>query len=212
MTVALVDLSLIHLQLPYIAFTKTITPLSTTLPLTLHNYAQLHEAFHTFYTSLPSNPVDLPNSGLNGVLSLHHALVQTVLGECLPFLPSTVQDLLKVGATPALDPALVEKTYSTLSLILRLVAPTLLKSDKVSQAALKESWTYVRAYLRRGENKAYVRKCASEAWSGVVRKARGDQGKRLVEVMTEGAGEGLDGVFSESLKVRFLSMVVEGLC
>jgi U3 small nucleolar RNA-associated protein 20 len=76
----------------------------------------------------------------------------------------------------------------------------MLKSSMEAQKALKETWSEVRPYLRPKSNKKYVRKCIADAWAGVIRKARSDGLSRLVDVLLEDDAEGLEAVWTNSLK------------
>lgn len=98
----------------------------------------------------------------------------------------------------SLEPKLVERTYSTLSEIFRLLASALTKPE--SEETLKETWNYLKPYLKPGVNKRYVRRCVADAWVGIVRKARGDGLKKLIDIMLEGDQSGLEAVWSHSLK------------
>lgn len=104
---------------------------------------------------------------------------------------------MRVGALRALEPKLVERAYSTLSLALRSIAPSLLKSENIS--TLREAWEAVRPYLGPA-HKAYVRKCVADAWAGVLRKARGDALQRLMSVLLEEPTPGIEAVWTNAMK------------
>lgn len=148
------------------------------------------------------NGKDHLDSGLDSALFLHQALFETCLGEALPLVPSTVEALLRVGALRALDPKIIERTYSTISLILRYIAPTLLKPDLTAQDTLSKTWELFRPYLRPKVNKRYVRKCVADAWIGVIRKARSDGLQRVTDVLLLHSDEegGMEAVWAGSLK------------
>ncbi|WWC87549.1 uncharacterized protein L201_002439 [Kwoniella dendrophila CBS 6074] len=192
-------LSLLDLTTPYQELQRSVVPLSSTLPLTLHNLSTIQQTFSDFYEKLQEGQ-EYTHSGLDSALFLHQAFFETCLGEALPYVPESAKHLLRVGALRALDPKLVERTYSTLSLILRSVASSLLKSDDTAQAILRATWKEVRPYLGPKENKRYVRKCVSDAWVGVIRKARSDGLSRLVDILLEEQTEGMEAVWSHSLK------------
>ncbi|WVR04081.1 hypothetical protein IAU60_001080 [Kwoniella sp. DSM 27419] len=198
-TAELDRLSLLDLTTPYQDLSRILTPLTTTLPITLHNLPQIQQAFFAFYANLPEGQ-DNVHSGLDPTLSLHQALYETCLGEAVPYVPETAKLLLQVGALRALDPRLVERTYSTLSLILRSIASPLLRSDEKAQITLRATWLEVRPYLRPKDNKRYVRKCVADAWVGVIRKARAEGLTRLIQLLLEDEVEGMEAVWSHSLK------------
>lgn len=105
-----------------------------------------------------------------------------------------------MGSLRALDPKVVERAFSTLSLVYRTLGSSLLKPDIPAQQALRETWDHLRPYLRHG-HKAYVRRCVSDAWIGVVRKARAEGLSRLMDIMLEGDdGEGMEAIWAGSLK------------
>jgi U3 small nucleolar RNA-associated protein 20 len=188
-------LALLDLTLPYQNLQKTLLPLTSSLPITLLNLQPISSIFTKFYSGL-QNGHDHLTSGLDSALQLHQALYETCLGETISYVPETVKQLARVGALRALDPKLVERTYSAVSLILRSIAPALLKDEDT----LRATWAEVKGYLRPKENKKYVRKCMADAWAGVVRKARTDGLTRLVDVLLEGETEGLEAVWSNSMK------------
>jgi len=162
----------------------------------LLNLKAISAIFSDFYASLKDGQEQL-HSGLDSALYLHQALYETCLGESLTIVPETTRLLLRVGALRALDPKLVERTYSTLSLILRTIAPSLLKSE----ANLRSTWEDFRPYLNPKGNKRYVRKCVAEAWSGVIRKARAEGVIRVMDVMLEGGdAKGIEAVCANSLR------------
>ena len=190
---------MLDLTLPFQELQKTLYPLTTSLPITLLNLPAISEAFFRLYENVKVGE-DNQHSGLDSAVQLHLALFETCQGECLPYLPATVGHLVRIGAGKALDPKLVERTFSTLSLILRTSASFLLKSDTASQAILQATWDAVRPYLAPKTNKKYVRKCVADAWAGVVRKARSEGLSRLINVLVESETEGLEAVWANSLK------------
>ncbi|WVW79710.1 hypothetical protein I302_101680 [Kwoniella bestiolae CBS 10118] len=192
-------LSLLDLTTPYQDLQRALIPLSSTLPITLYNLPVIQQTFSDYYSKLQEGQ-EYTHSGLDSALYLHQALFETCLGEAIQYIPETTKHLLRVGALRALDPKLVERTYSTLSLILRSIASSLLKSDESSQNVLRVTWKEVRPYLRPRENKRYVRKCVADAWVGVVRKARSEGLQRLMDVLLEEETEGMEAVWSHSLK------------
>lgn len=198
-TSELARLSLLDLTLPFQELQKTLYTLTTSLPITLLNLPAISDAFYRLYENVKDGE-DNQLSGLDSAVQLHHALFETCQGECLPYLPATVAHLTRVGASRALDPKLVERTFSTLSLILRTSATFLLKADNSSQAILRSTWDAIYPYLRPKTNKKYVRKCVADACAGVVRKARSEGLARLINVLVESEAEGLEGVWANSLK------------
>ncbi|EIW69152.1 hypothetical protein TREMEDRAFT_71796 [Tremella mesenterica DSM 1558] len=198
-TAELDRLSIHDLTTGYQNFHASIKPLSTTLTLILLNLQPISDNFYTFYSALKPDD-DHSNSGVSSVLSLHHALFETCMAEAIPQLPQTVKHILHIGSIPQLDPSVVEKAYSSLSLILRTITSHLLKSDPASQRVLRETWTEVKLYMVPKRNKSYVRKCIAEAWSVVIRKARGDGLARLMDIMLEDDSEGLEVVWACALK------------
>ncbi|TXT11027.1 hypothetical protein VHUM_01778 [Vanrija humicola] len=196
-TVELARLELHDLTLPYQELSRALTPLTATLPMTLHNLSAIFEVFFAFFAKLKDGE-DHINSGLDSALSLLQALYETVLGEALSFAPESVKHIARIGALRALEPKLVERAYSTLSLVLRVLAPNLLKLG--SEATLRATWAEVTPYLRPHDNKAYVRKCIADAWAGVLRKARGDALQRLMRILLEEETEGMEAVWANSMK------------
>nr|XP_019012391.1 U3 small nucleolar RNA-associated protein 20 [Kwoniella pini CBS 10737]OCF51172.1 U3 small nucleolar RNA-associated protein 20 [Kwoniella pini CBS 10737] len=199
LTAELDRLSLLDLTTPYQDVQRAIIPLTSTLPITLYNLPQIQQVFSNYYSRLQEGQ-EFTHSGLDSVLFLHQALFETCLSEALSLVPETIKHLLRVGALRALDPKLVERTYSTISLILRSIASSLLKSDEIAQKSLRETWKEVRPYLRPKDNKRYVRKCVADAWVGVIRKARSEGLARLMDVLLEEQTEGMEAVWSHSLK------------
>jgi U3 small nucleolar RNA-associated protein 20 len=80
------------------------------------------------------------------------------------------------------------------------MSPFILKPSPEAQDALKGTWTEVRPYLKPKTNKKYVRKCIADAWAGIIRKARSEGLARLVNVLLENEAEGLEAVWTNSLK------------
>jgi U3 small nucleolar RNA-associated protein 20 len=80
------------------------------------------------------------------------------------------------------------------------MSPFILKPSPEAQDALKGTWTEVRLYLKPKTNKKYVRKCIADAWAGIIRKARSEGLARLVDVLLENEAEGLEAVWTNSLK------------
>ncbi|WVF66714.1 hypothetical protein IAT40_001456 [Kwoniella sp. CBS 6097] len=195
LTAELDRLALLDLTIPYQDLQRSLIPLSTTLPITLHNLGAIQQLFFDFYSNLQDGQEHI-HSGLDSVLFLHQALYETCLGESLAYVPETVKQLTRVGALRALEPKLVERTYSTLSLILRTIASSLLRFE----ATLRQTWHELRPYLTPRENKRYVRKCVADAWVGVVRKARSEGLTRLMDVLLEDETEGMEAVWAHSLK------------
>jgi len=164
--------------------------------MTLLNLPPVFETFGNFFASLKDGQ-DHNNSGLDSVLFLLQALYETCLGETVDFVPETVGHLVRVGSLRALEPKLIERTYSTLSLVLRTISPTLLKSE--NEPKLRAAWAQVRPYLG-PNNKAYIRKCIADAWAGVLRKARGEALQRLMSVLTEETTPGMELVWANAMK------------
>ena len=146
-----------------------------------------------------SSGQDLVHSGLDSALQLHRAIFETTLGEAVPHTAQAVEDITRVAALKALEPKLVERSYSTLSLILRSVASSLLKSDQGAQQALASTWAAVRPYLS-AEHKRYVRRCVADAWVGIIRKARGEGLQRLMELLLQDETEGMEAIWAHSLR------------
>jgi U3 small nucleolar RNA-associated protein 20 len=174
-------------------------PLTTSLPIILLNLPAISKALYDLYDQVKDGQDNL-HSGLDSTLQLHHALFETCQGEALPHLAETTKHLTRVGTLRALHPTLVERTFSTLSLILRTMSPFILKPSPEAQDALKGTWTEVRPYLKPKTNKKYVRKCIADAWAGIIRKARSEGLARLVNVLLENEAEGLEAVWTNSLK------------
>jgi U3 small nucleolar RNA-associated protein 20 len=169
------------------------------LPITLLNLPTIFQILSDYYRSLKDGEDHL-NSGLESALSLHLALYATCLSEGAAYLPITMRDLIRVGSLRALEPKLIEKAFSILSEILRMLASTIVKPDEASQDILRATWKEVTPYLRLKENKQYVRKCVSDACIGVLRKARGDGLERLIGVLLEEPSEGMEAVWAGSMK------------
>ncbi|WVO17934.1 hypothetical protein L204_105632 [Cryptococcus depauperatus] len=197
LTTAIGRLSLLDLTVPYQNFQETLLPVTNTLPVTLHNLPQIQGIFHEFYINL-DNGQDHIHSGLGSVLELHQALYETCLGEAVSYIPQTVQDILRVAALRALGPRLVEESYSTLSLILRTIASSLLKPS--ADSFLRETWAHIKTYLSLGANKDYVRRCSADAWVGVIRKARSDGLVRLMSLLLKENVDGMEAVWAHSMK------------
>ncbi|WVQ94326.1 hypothetical protein IAU59_001405 [Kwoniella sp. CBS 9459] len=195
LTAELDRLALLDLTIPYQDLQRALIPLSTTLPITLHNLGTIQQLFFDFYSNLQDG-LEHIHSGLDSVLFLHQALYETCLSESVDYVPETIRQLTRVGALRALEPKLVERTYSTLSLILRTIASTLLRSETI----LRQTWHELRPYLTPRENKRYVRKCVADAWVGVIRKARSEGLTRLMDVLLEDETEGMEAVWAHSLK------------
>lgn len=192
-------LSLLDLTLPFQELQKTLYPLTTSLPIILLNLSRISDALYDIYSSLKDGQDNL-HSGLDSTLQLHHALFETCQGEALQYLPETAKHMLRIGSLRALDPKLVERTFSSLSLILRTMSPFLLKSTPEAQKALKATWHEIQPYLRPKTNKKYVRKAIADAFAGIIRKARSEGLSRLVDVLLEEDAEGLEAVWTNSLK------------
>lgn len=184
------------MTIPYQDLSHELHPLTRTLPITLLNLDPITKVFTSFFSKLKDGETH-EHSGLDSALLLVQALYETCLGEAIPYLPTTVRDLVRVGALRALEPKLVERTYSTLSLALRSIAPSLLKTDNI--ATLRDAWAAVRPYLGTA-HKAYVRKCIADAWAGVLRKARGDALQRLMSVLLEEPTPGIEAVWANSMR------------
>jgi len=174
-------------------------PLTTSLPIILLNLPAISQALYDLYDNVRDGQDNL-HSGLDSALQLHHALFETCQGEALSHLPEAAKQMTRLGTLRALDPKLVERTFSTLSLILRTMSPFLLKPSAEAQEALKGTWTEVRPYLKPKANKKYVRKCIADAWAGIIRKARSEGLARLVDILLENEAEGLEAVWTNSLK------------
>ena len=180
---------------------RDLSSLTTSLAITLHHITPISERFHTFYTSLADNK-EHTHSGLDSALQLHRAFFETCLGEAVWLVPTAAKDLLHIGSMSGLDPKLIERAFSVLSLILRIIAPSLSKADDASKESLRSTWTEVRLYLSPGNNKAYVRRCVADAWVGLVRKSRADSLQRLVSLMLEDQAyiQGTEAIWAHGLK------------
>jgi U3 small nucleolar RNA-associated protein 20 len=190
---------LLDLTLPFQQLQKTLYPLTTSLPIILLNLPAISTALYELYDNVKDGQDNL-HSGLDSTLQLHHALYETCQGEALPHLAETTKHLTRVGTLRALDPKLVERTFSTLSLILRTMSTFMLKPSPEAQDALKGTWAEVRPYLKPKTNKKYVRKCIADAFAGIIRKARSEGLARLIDVLLENEAEGLEAVWTNSLK------------
>ncbi|ORX36413.1 hypothetical protein BD324DRAFT_651653 [Kockovaella imperatae] len=196
LSVELERLCILDLTVPFQAFAKEIRPLSTSLPVILHNLQELKDTFKAFYSSISGNS-DHTHSGLDSVLQLHRTLFETSGNEATWILPDATEDLLRLGALPALAPHLVERSYSVLSLILRDQASSLIAADDV----LRRTWSLVSEYLSFQGNKPYVRRCVTSAWVGVIRKARGDGLDRLLNLLlVSNPQDGTEAMWAESLQ------------
>lgn len=164
--------------------------------MTLLNLTPIFAKFSEFFTGLKDGH-DHVNSGLDSALALLQALFETCLGETVSYVPDVVGHLVRIGALRALEPRLIERAYSTLSLVLRSISPTLLKPENIE--LLRASWGNVRPYLGHN-NKAYIRKCVADAWAGVLRKARGEALQRLMAVLTEDETPGMEAVWTNAMK------------
>ena len=198
-TAEVARLSLHDLTTGYQTFERSVAPLGSTLSLTLLNINSISDLFYSFYSSFQPGSDHL-DSGLESVLCLHYAFYETCLGEGLAQLPQTCHHLLRVGSLAQLDPKLVEKTFSTLSLVLRLLSGPLLRSDSIASETLRKTWAEVRPYLGPRGNKKYVRKCVADAWAGVLRKARGEGLGNLLSVILDGETAGLEAVLANALR------------
>lgn len=186
------------MTLPFQELQQIVQPLTTTLPITLHNLPALASSFHDFYARITDGK-DQTHSGLDSALQVHRALFETTLGEAVTYLAEATRDICRIASLRALDPKLVERAFSTLSLSLRVMASTLLKAESTCSTALAETWSALRPYLRL-EHKRYIRRCAADAWVGVVRKARGDGLHRLSSLLLADDGEGMEAVWAHSLR------------
>ncbi|KAJ9108547.1 hypothetical protein QFC19_002263 [Naganishia cerealis] len=237
LTTALEDLSLLHLVIPYTTLTRKITPLTRTFPLTLHNLEATQAVFHSFFAGItPASTTE--SSGLDGVLVLYSKWYETITEEGVGYVVQGAKDLLRIGGLNGLQAVLIEKTYSTLSAIFKTMASSLVSygsntskshsSSTTSEAKdhgrrrqiLQELWTECAPYLSTSV-KPHVRACVAQAWAVILRRARGEVARDLIEIMVEGlvvvgssegederspvvaAGAGVKGVagaLSESMK------------
>lgn len=153
-------------------------------------------AFHDFYGRLTTGQ-DLLHSGLDSTLQLHRAIFDTTLGEGTQYVPQAVEDICRIAALRALEPKIVERAYSTLSLILRTMAGSLLKPGFTDE--LRASWDAIRPYLS-SDHRKYVRRCVADAWVGVIRKARGDGLHRLTTLLLGNTADAMEAVWAHSLR------------
>ena len=108
---------------------------------------------------------------------------------------------MRMGAIPGLEPKLVERTYSTLSLVLRDLAGAILQADDQSQAIVRDLWQDAAGYLDPKTNKPHVRQCVTNAWVGVIRKARGESLARLMTLIFDTQrGSKTEALWAESMK------------
>lgn len=197
LTVELARLELQDLTLPYQGLAESLHPLTRTLPITLLNLEPIMSEFTTFFARF-KNGESNADAGLDSALFLLQALYETCLGETTACVPATVKSLVHVGALRKLEPKLVERTYSTLSIVLRTMTPHLLKLENAP--VLRAAWTEVRPYLDPRGNKPYVRKCIADAWAGTLRKARGEGLQRLMATLLEEPTPGMEAVWANSMK------------
>ncbi|KAJ9115827.1 hypothetical protein QFC22_004968 [Naganishia vaughanmartiniae] len=228
LTTALEDLSLLHLTIPYTTLTRQIIPLTRTLPLTLHNLEATQAIFHSFFEGItPASTTE--SSGLDGVLVLYSKWFETITEEGCGHVVQGAKDLLRIGGLNGLQAVLIEKTYSTLSAIFKTMAASLVSyGNSIKQGTsststtenkeqrrqiLQSLWAECAPYLSTSV-KPHVRACVSQAWAVILRRARGDVARDLIEIMVQGlvtsgttsedgAAGGVKGVasaLSESMK------------
>lgn len=189
-------LELQDLTTGYQDLAHALHPLTRTLPLIILNLGPITELFSAFFSGLKSGETH-EHSGLRSALLLVQALYATVLSEGIPHFPTTTRDLVRVGALRALEPKLVEETYSALSRSLSSVAPGLTRAENT--AHLRAAWAAVRPSLGPA-NKGYVRKALAEAWAAVLRKARNDALNHLMSVLLEEPTPGIEAVLANAMK------------
>lgn len=200
LTTALEDLSLLHLTIPYTTLTRQIIPLTRTLPLTLHNLDATQAIFHSFFEGITAASTT-ESSGLDGVLVLYSKWFETITEEGCGHVVQGAKDLLRIGGLNGLQAVLIEKTYSTLSAIFKTMASSLVSygnsskqgtpSSKTSEnqaqrrQILQALWAECAPYLSTSV-KPHVRACVSQAWAVILRRARGDVARDLIEIMVQG--------------------------
>ncbi|BEI87998.1 uncharacterized protein CcaverHIS019_0107160 [Cutaneotrichosporon cavernicola] len=189
-------LELQDLTTGYQDLSRALYPLTRTLPLIILNLSPIISLFSDFFSALKGGETH-EHSGLRSALLLVQALYATVLSEGIPHFPTTTRDLVRVGALRALEPKLVEETYSALSRSLSSVAPALTRAENTE--ALRAAWGAVRPSLGPA-NKGYVRKALSEAWAAVLRKARNEALTHLMGVLLEEPTPGIEAVWANALK------------
>ncbi len=142
------------------------------------------------------------------MLVLYEAFVETLQGEAVAYVQQASEDLLRVGALAGLEAVLIEKTYSSLSAVLKtLSAPVIALEAPARQTTICALWSAFAAYFDAGR-KAYVRQCVAEVWSVLLRRTRGETARRLVGIMVAHANTdnaaidplALAAVFSEAMK------------
>ncbi|CAK9786718.1 hypothetical protein CC85DRAFT_329402 [Cutaneotrichosporon oleaginosum] len=189
-------LELQDLTTGYQDLARALHPLTRTLPLILLNLEPITEHFSAFFSKLKNGETH-EHSGLGSALLLVQALYATVLSAGVPHFATTTKDLVRVGALRALEPKLVEATYSTLSRSLSSVAPSLTRAENT--AHLRAAWAAVRPYLGPA-NKGYVRKALAEAWAALLRKARNEALNHLTRVLLEEPTPGIEAVWANAMK------------
>lgn len=187
------------LTIPYQQLSRDLYPLTTTLPTILLNTPVIAARLHAFLGDLQPGSDHL-HSGLPSALSLLQAFYETCLGEAIEHVPQSVSNLLRVGALPKLDPDLVEKTYSATSGILRTVGGTLLKAEPANQELLRQTWLCAAPCLQPQDNQPYVRKCVTDVWVALIRKARAESLSRLMDLMLGGEHTGMDMLWVEAMR------------
>lgn len=203
LTTALEDLSLLHLVIPYTALTKQLIPLTRTLPLTLHNLQPTQQLFHAFFQAITS-AATTEASGLDGVLILYSKWFETVSEEGVGCLVDGAEDLLRIGGLSGLQAVLIEKTYSTLSAIFKTMAPALVQQKTPQRKQILQNlWGRCTPYLS-ASVKPHVRSCVAQAWAVILRRARGDVARDLIQIMVDHMVDvgvrGIASTLSESMK------------
>ena len=193
-------LAILDLTLPFRDFQAHLRPLVRNLPIILNNVEAIEELFISFYDLICSEG-HITQLGLGSVLGLHYAFYCTCGRSALPYVPNTIRHLMRLAATPALQPELVEMSFSKTSLILQEITSALLQPDSEATKALKETWLCIASIIAPGASKTHVRKCAAIVWAGVIRKARGRDLDRLLHLLLDAERRpGMEGIWVESLK------------
>jgi hypothetical protein len=196
----------------------------------LHYIPQLQSHFHEFFSKI-TNQSSKENSGLDGVMLLYEKFFETVIDEGVGCVEQATEDLLRIGGLNGLEAILIEKTYSTISQLFKLLSTPILsnptpksssmkskKSKKqpvpatqiTAESRLRALWRSCVPYLSKTA-KPHVRSCVAKVWAVLLRRARGEVLKSMVGVMVKGlededSVEGLAAALSEGLKVSCRTM------
>lgn len=226
LSTALVDNSLLFLTIPYQELTKKVIPLTRSLPLILHYTPRIQSHFHDYFSSI-TNLSTKSNSSLDGALLIYEKFFETILDEGVQWLEQATEDLLRIGALSGLEAVLIEKTYSCLSQIFKVLCGKILYAQEsttskaqrkssarkkaqqdpthlASEDRLRTLWNLCRVHLT-ASAKPHVRNCVANVWAVLLRRARGQSMRNLTMVMVESlddqdSQEGLAAALSDGLK------------